>query len=96
MKTVDFIVEGLDRSKAAMIITVCPDEISAALSEAFECGVTKIDAIGGYSNTSRTVIYFVLNRFQIGRMKAIVHENDPTAFITITEVADVFTRNESK
>lgn len=93
LKTVDFIVEGLDRSKAAMIITVNPDEISAALSEAFECGVTKIDAIGGYSNTPKTVIYFVLNRFQIGRMKSIVHENDPTAFITITEVADVFKVN---
>ena len=96
VKTVDFIVEGIDRSKAAMIVTVCPDEISAALSEAFECGVTKIEAVGGYSNTQKTVIYFVLNRFQIGRMKTIVHDNDPSAFITITEVADVFTRNESK
>lgn len=93
LKTVDFIVEGIDRSKAAMIVTVCPDEISAALSEAFECGVTKIEAVGGYSNTERTVIYFVLNRFQIGRMKTIVHDNDPTAFITISEVADVFKVN---
>lgn len=93
LKTVDFIVEGIDRSKAAMIVTVCPEEISAALSEAFECGVTKIEAIGGYSNTPRTVIYFVLNRFQIGRMKSIVHDNDPTAFITINEVADVFKVN---
>ncbi len=94
LKTVDFIVEGIDRSKAAMIITVKPDEISAALSEAFESGVTKIEAIGGYSNTPKTVIYFVLNRFQIGRMKTIVHEIDTTAYITITEVADVFKFNK--
>ena len=94
LKTVDFIVEGLDRSKAAMIITVCPDEISSALSEAFESGVTRIEAIGGYSNSPKTVIYFVLNRFQIGRMKAIVHETDPTAYITITEVADVYKINQ--
>ena len=94
LKTVDFIVEGLDRSKAAMIITVCPDEISAALSEAFECGVTKIEAMGGYSNSPKTIIYFVLNRFQIGRMKSIVHEADPKAYITITEVADVFKFNK--
>lgn len=93
LKTVDFIIEGLDRSKAAMIVTVNPEEISSALSEAFECGVTKISAVGGYSNTEKTVIYFVLNRFQIGRMKSIVHEADPTAFITITEVADVFKVN---
>lgn len=94
LKTVDFIVEGIDRSKAAMIITVKPDEISAALSEAFESGVTKIEAIGGYSNTPKTVIYFVLNRFQIGRMKTLVHEIDSTAYITITEVADVFKSNK--
>ncbi len=93
LKTVDFIVEGLDRSKAAMIITECPDEISASLSEAFECGVTRIEAMGGYSNTPKTVIYFVLNRFQIGKMKAIVHDADPTAYITINEVADVFKVN---
>ena len=94
LKTVDFIVEGIDRSKAAMIITVKPDEISTALSEAFESGVTKIEAIGGYSNTPKTVIYFVLNRFQIGRMKTLVHEIDSTAYITITEVADVFKSNK--
>jgi len=94
LKTVDFIVEGIDRSKAAMIITVKPDEISAALSESFESGVTKIDAIGGYSNTPKTVIYFVLNRFQIGRMKTLVHEIDPIAYITISEVADVFKVNK--
>jgi len=94
LKTVDFIVEGIDRSKAAMIITVKPDEISAALSEAFESGVTKIEAIGGYSNTPKTVIYFVLNRFQIGRMKSIVHKIDYSAYITITEVADVFKFNK--
>jgi len=94
LKTVDFIVEGIDRSKAAMIITVKPDEISAALTESFESGVTKIDAIGGYSNTPKTVIYFVLNRFQIGRMKTLVHEIDDSAYITITEVADVFKFNK--
>lgn len=93
LKTIDFIVEGFDRSKAAMIITVCPDEICAALSEAFGSGATKIDATGSYSNTQKTVVYFVLNRFQIGKMKDIVHETDPTAYITISEVADVFKSN---
>ena len=38
LKTIDFIVEGIDRSKAAMIITAKPQEISDALTEAFECG----------------------------------------------------------
>lgn len=95
LKAVDYIVEGFDRSKAAMIITVKPNEVSKALMESFGSGITKIDAMGGYSDTKRTVIYFVLNRFQIGRMKNIVHDNDPSAFITITEVADVFKANHN-
>lgn len=95
LKAVDYIVEGIDRSKAAMIITTKPDEVSRALMDSFGSGITKMDAMGGFSDTKRTVIYFVLNRFQIGRMKNIVHDNDPSAFITITEVADVFKANHS-
>lgn len=89
-KTVDFIVEGLDRSKSVMIITEMPDEISTALMEIFESGTTKIAAKGGYSNADKTVIYFVVNHFQIARMRNIVHEIDPRAYMTISEVADVF------
>ncbi len=93
IKTVDFVVEGFDRSKAAMIITVCPEEVSGALAEEFGTSPTKISAIGGYSGEEKTVIYFVLNRFQISKMKDIVHEADETAYITISEVADVFKSN---
>lgn len=88
LKTVDFIVEGLDRSKSAMIVTDHGEEISLALMETFESGTTKIAAVGGYSNAEKTVIYFVVNRFQISRMKAIVREIDPKAYVTISEVAD--------
>lgn len=90
LKTVDFIVEGVDRSKSVMIITDKEQEVSTALMEAFECGTTKIPAKGGYTDTNKTVIYFVVNRFQISRMKSIVHTIDPAAYLTITEVADVF------
>lgn len=93
LKTIDFIVEGLDRSKSAMIITTYPNEVSAALSETFESGVTIIDAKGGYSDKKVTMIYFVVNRFQITRMKDIVHDIDSHAYITISEVADVFKVN---
>ena len=92
-KTVDFVVEGFDMSKEVMIITTKPQEISDALIEAFECGTTKIPAVGGYSNMEKTVIYFVVNRFQISKMRAIVHAIDPKAFLTISEVADVFKYN---
>ena len=94
LKTVDFIVEGFDRSKAATIITIRPNEVCKALSEKFECGTTRIEAVGGYSNTKKTMVYFVGNRFQISRMKDIVREIDSTAYITISEVADVFRNNQ--
>ena len=90
LKTIDFIVEGIDRSKAVMIITENPDEISSVLIKEFDSGTTKLAAKGGYSNADKTAIYFVLNRFQIAKMKEIVHEIDPKAYMTITEVADVF------
>ena len=90
LKTVDFIVEGLDRSKGVMIITEKPKAVSEALMYEFETGTTKIAATGGYSNKDKTVIYFVVNRFQISRMRQIVHTIDPNAYMTITEVADVF------
>lgn len=93
LKTVDFVVEGLDRSKGAMIVTTNPDEICKVLTEEFESGMTRIDVKGGYSGEGKTMVYFILNRFQISRMKNLVHATDPMAFITIMEVADVYKAN---
>ena len=93
LKTVDFIVEGFDRNKCAMIVTSKPEEICAALSTAFESGMTRVDGRGGFSNTFKGMIYFVVNRFQVVKMKDIVHEIDPHAYIVISEVADVFSHN---
>lgn len=94
LKTVDFIVEGFDRSKEVMIVTDKADEISQALMAEFECGTTKIAATGGYSDAEKSIIYFVVNRFQIAKMRNIIHTIDPKAFVTISEVADVFKAND--
>ncbi len=91
LKTVDYIVEGFDRAKCAMIVTTKPDDVCYILSEVFETGSTKIQVRGGYSNREKTMVYFIVNRFQIAKLKEIVHELDPGAYITISEVADVFT-----
>ena len=96
LKTVDFMVEGFDRAKGAMIITSKPDEICEVLTEAFESGMTKISAKGGYSGSDLTLVYFVVNRFQVAKMQEIVHEIDRNAYITISEVADVFASNQDK
>lgn len=90
LKTIDFIVEGFDREKAALIITEKPDEICTALSDEFKSGMTTIKASGGYSKAEKTIVYFIANRFQISKLKDIVHSIDEGAYISISEVADVF------
>lgn len=89
IKAVDFIVEGLDKAKSFMIITTKENEICKAISEEFGKGITIMNATGYYSQETKSVIYVVVNRFQIARLKNIINEIDPFAFITITEISDV-------
>ena len=93
LKTVDFIVDGIDRAKCAMIVTVRPKEVTDILSENFGQGTTIVDAIGGFSGQKKAIVYFVVNRFQVTKMKNLVHDVDEAAYISLTEVADVFRAN---
>ena len=79
-----------------MIITARPDDIKEQLMNEFGCGMTLIKAVGGYSGEERTVLYFVVNRFQVMKMKGIVQRIDPCAYITLTEVADIFSINQDR
>ena len=93
-QVVDFVVEGLDRSKSAMIVTNKAEEISNALSEQFQASGTIINAIGGYSKEDKQIIYFVINHFQINKLKKIVYEIDKTAFISLYEVSDIIKKKQ--
>ncbi len=88
-KTVDFIVEGFDRAMCAMIVTTKAKEISAALSENFKAGGTIVNATGGYSKEEKQIIYFIVNQFQINKLKNIVMDIDGGAFISLQNVADI-------
>ncbi len=96
LKAVDFIVDGIDRAKCAIIITEKPKEVCEKLTETFGSGVTYLNAKGGYSNRDKTMIYFIVNRYQVVRMKELVHDIDHHAYITISEVADVFSNNNTQ
>lgn len=96
LKIIDYIIEGFDRSKSAIIITTKQEEICEKLSSTFENGITFLNAKGYYSDSDKTMIYFVLNRFQVGKMREIVHSIDPNAYISITEVADIFGAKQIK
>ena len=93
-RTVDFITEGFDRAKCAMIVTVKANEISDALSEYFEASGTIVKAIGGYSKEDKEIVYFIVNRFQINKLKNIVHDIDKSAFISLQDVADIIKNHE--
>lgn len=88
-KTVDFVVEGISRSKCAMIITTKAEEISDELSANFQTSGTIVNAIGGYSKQRKEIIYFVVNRFQINKLRTIVHAIDESAYISVQEVSDI-------
>lgn len=96
LKTIDFIVEGLDKAKAASIITRKPNEVCKALSEYFGQGITILNAHGYYANEPRTMVYFVVNRFQIAKLRSLVYHADENAFISITEVSDLFGKSVKK
>ncbi len=96
LKAVDFVVDGFDRAKCAMIITEKPDDICESLTQSFETVATRLYAKGGYSDADKTLVYFVVNRFQVTKMRDIVHSIDPKAYITISDVADIFSSNHHK
>ena len=93
-KTVDFVVEGFDRSKCAMIVTTKANDISNALSETFQSSGTIVNGIGGYTKKDKQILYFVINHFQINKMKKIVHSIDKEAFISLHDVSDVIRQKD--
>ncbi len=88
-KTVDYVTEGFDRSMCAMIITKKAEEISLELSNKFMAGGTIVDAIGGYTKDKKKILYFIVNHFQIGKLKRVVLDIDDEAFISLQNVSDI-------
>ena len=88
-KTVDFITDGFDRSKCAMIVTTKANEITDALKENFGSSGTIVNAVGGYTKENKQIVYFILNRFHINKLKEIIRAIDEKAFISFEEVSEI-------
>lgn len=95
-RTVDYIVEGFDRSKCAMIVTTKAAEISDALSTEFESSGTIVNAVGGFSKQKKEIVYIIINHFQINKLKQLVHEIDESAFISLQDVSDIIKKRDIK
>jgi uncharacterized membrane-anchored protein YitT (DUF2179 family) len=82
-------LEGLNSAKAFIIISDHADDISHRIMTELDRGVTFLDGKGAYTMQKKNVILCVVNRVQVVRLKAIVNEVDPLAFVLVTDVREV-------
>lgn len=95
-KLIDIVVEGLDESRSVTIITPDYEEVAQAIMDRLGRGTTLIYANGGYTNEETRIIYCVMTRLEVAKLKSIVQEIDSKAFIAIQNVADVLGSNFQK
>jgi len=88
-KTMDVVIEGLNESKSVFVITDYSSEIGKDIMEKMDVSVTYIDAEGGYSGVKKRIIYCVISRLQVQKLKEIAKNIDPRAFIAIENVYEV-------
>lgn len=88
LKAVDGVVDGLDKAKGCFIVTGKGDKVAGALSKEFGRGVTLISSSGYHSKAKSVTIYCVVNRFEVGRLKSIVADTDPRAFVSINDISE--------
>jgi uncharacterized membrane-anchored protein YitT (DUF2179 family) len=88
-KTIDIVMQGLDEARAVMIISTCNDDISAAIRNRLGRGVTHLHGRGGHSGEEMEVLYTVVSRLEFAKLRQLIHNFDPDAFITVEQVHDV-------
>lgn len=88
-KLIDFIQDGAYAAKSFSIISEHGSEIANRVTQELDRGVTLIPARGAFSGQQKEVVYCVVQRNEIHRLKTIVRNVDPRAFIVINEVHDV-------
>jgi uncharacterized membrane-anchored protein YitT (DUF2179 family) len=88
-KMIDITIEGFDESKAVWIISDESKEIGDAIMSRLGRGVTFLHGEGGFTGGSKKVIFCVITRLEEAKMKSIVHELDPVAFLAVGNIHDV-------
>lgn len=88
-KTIDVVIAGLDESKSVTIISDYPDLLAEKIMARLGRGVTHIYGKGGYTKENKELLYVIVTRLEVAKLKDIVEEIDPTAFVAIEHVNDV-------
>jgi uncharacterized membrane-anchored protein YitT (DUF2179 family) len=99
-RVIDFMLEGAYSARGAMIISDKNEQIATKILEEMERGVTVLRGYGSYTKSEREVLYCVVAKNEIVRLKNVITSVDPHAFVSITIVHDVhgegFTLDENK
>ncbi|MFZ7935385.1 YitT family protein [Bacillus thuringiensis] len=99
-KVIDFMQEGAYAAKGATIISEKNDEIAAKILSEMERGATFLKAVGSYTKVERNLLYCVVAKNEIVKLKNIITSVDPHAFVAVSDVHDVvgegFTLDENK
>ncbi len=88
-KVIDMTLEGFDESKAVWIISEDAKEVGEAIMSRLGRGVTYLHGEGGFTGGTKRVIFCVITRLEEAKMKSIVQEHDPSAFLAVGNIHDV-------
>ncbi|PKG23859.1 YitT family protein [Niallia nealsonii] len=88
-KVIHIVEEGLSGSKTFKIITTQPELMVETIRDRLGRGATYTPAFGGYSHEEFKEITCVINRLEESKMKEIIQEIDPKAFVAIYDVSEV-------
>lgn len=88
-KMIDIVIKGFDEMYAVMIVTKEHDEVTKELNAKLKKGVTLLHGAGGYTGESKEILYSVVTRLEVDKLKEIVLDIDDSAFITIYPVNDI-------
>jgi uncharacterized membrane-anchored protein YitT (DUF2179 family) len=88
-KTIDIVLEGLDESKSAWIISDNYQEIGDAILARLGRGVTFLNGEGAYTGDNKKVIFCVITRLEEAKLKSIVEDLDESAFLAVSNIAEV-------
>lgn len=95
-RVIDVVLEGVNNSKSVRIISEKSQDIGQRLVEDLEIGVTYINAKGGYSGQDKTIIYCVVSRLEMAKMKDVIKQIDPKAFISVVDVHETYGLRQAK
>lgn len=89
-RVIDVVLEGVSNSKSVRIISDKWEEIGNVLIKDLEIGVTYLHGTGGYSGDAKTIIYCVVSRIEMSKMKEAIKSIDPRAFISVVDVHEAY------